>query len=281
MSILEQTQDSMSDLVSNRQREFGGHASVVPRFSLRGTHLGEVPFIPGKHQFKDINPFSLAEEATGIPHVLMVLPKRALNIQIIEDKTGSDDDPRIVDVKQRLAGILHESIVDSKPGMTDRVRHYAIIDPTSEIASSLDYDTELIDSTTDREVVSKTVADICLNGLTFIISDFNRLNFDNLPKSAFEKTIAIKANHPAEIEIPQALVSLGLGRGREADLRKPKELTRLNASLKNYNQSVVNRLEKAGMAVAQVVFDSSSRDGFDMFYTDNAIAAAIKQISAR
>ena len=281
MSILEQTQYTMGDLTSNRQREFGGHTGVAPRFNLRGTHLGEVPFTPGKHQIKDIILFSLAEEATGIPHVQMVLPNRALSIQVIEDRTPSDDDPRISTIKQRLAGVLHDAITESKPGMTDRVRHFVIVDPVSEAAHQLDYDVEFIDSTKGLEAVSKSVTDLCVNGLTFIISDFNRLKFNHSNKSAFEATVAIKANHPAEIAIPQGLVSLGLGNGREANLRKPKEVARLNSSLMAYNQRVVDGLRFAGMAVAEVVFDASSHDGFDIFDTDHAIATAIQQVSNR
>jgi len=48
-----------------------------------------------------------------------------------------------------------------------------------------------------------------------------------------------------------------------------------------YNQRVVDGLRFAGMAVAEVVFDASSHDGFDIFDTDHAIATAIQQVSNR
>ena len=134
MPILEQTQAAMSELAGNRQLNHGSHLSLAARSNLPGINLGEVPFDAATHEFAEINPFSIAEQATGLPHVQMVLPRRALSIQIVEDITPSGDDPRIVKLKQGFVETLEESITESKPGMTDRVRHYLITDAESEEA---------------------------------------------------------------------------------------------------------------------------------------------------
>ncbi len=282
MTFLEQTHNTMGDLAGDRQRNFGEHISSVPRANAFGINLGEVTFDPARHELQDINPFSMAEESTGMPHVRMVLPRRALDIQIVEDRTDNGDDPQISRAKHRLAEILGESIIHSKSGITDRVKHYLIVDSDQVKSQKLGYDVELIDSSKGAEAVSRTVADICLNGLTFVISDFKSLRLENQSRHNYEKTVAIKINHPAEIEIPAGNVIFELGKGRELDSSKPKELAKFNLILEEKNRIIIERLENAGVSVAQVIFKPVRPDNkleYNLANADTAIAKAINRIS--
>ena len=202
MPLLEQTQSAISELAGDRQREFGSHLGHMPKKNMPGINLGEIPFDPSKHSLSDVSLFSLSEQATGIPHVQNVLPRRALNIQIVEDRSPSNDDSRIVKVKHNLANYLQESISDSKPGMTDRVRRFIITDAETEDPDLLGYDVELIDANEGPEAFTQTVAELCRDSLTLVISDFKRLRLDLVTNEEFDKVVGIKANHTAEMEMP-------------------------------------------------------------------------------
>jgi hypothetical protein len=281
MDVFEKTQSTLNELYGDRQRSVGEHLSQTPKVSLFGVSLGEVLYDPSKHSLDDIDVFSLSETATGMPHVQMVLPRISMDIQIIEDRSTSDDDSRIARLKSKSNETLALFLANSKPGIKDRVRHFVISDSEFEEYNNLGFDSELIDARKGSEFVSESIASICLNGITFVISDFERLKVTKQTEDNFSKTIAIKSNHPAEISIPAGFVTLPLGNGRELDTSKPKELARFNIMLAERNSKIIKRLEVAGLAVASVVSAPNKTLGFDLALADESISLAISKISER
>lgn len=279
MSALENTQSAIYELTSNWYLNHGDHQGTKIKVGVSGDRMGEIPYDPAEHLPQHINYFSPMGLLTGKPYVRLVRPKRALKIQIIEDRSTSDDDQQITLTRQKLTETLSESIADSRSGISDRVIPYVIYDSTRESGDQFSYDNPPIDSNLGSEFVSSSVADICSQGLTFIISNFVGLNLDDQSRGDFEETVAIKANVPAELKMtvgPKIWVG-----GEWLDTKKEKKLAQYHAGQDMYNQQIRDRLEAVGMSVAQVIFstDLDNGYGFDVSNTDDAIAAAVRKIS--
>jgi len=281
MPLLEQTQNALTEYSGNRQRGFGVHLGRQPKSNRPGINLGEIPFDGSKHSFSDINPFSIAEIATGIPHVQQTLPREAMTIAIIEDRSVGQDSPAINRQKHRYGHELAESITDSKSGMTDTVTHYLIDYRGSQVIKNLGYDTDPIYADQDPEIIAETIANICLNSLTFIISDFKRLRLDLQPKYKFEHTaIAIKANHPAERSLPNSSAFLYVGeQSGDLSLKSKKQVDQRNETAQARHTAIVNQLGSAGLTVAEVIFAPKISYGFNLSEVDSSLASAVSSLN--
>jgi len=280
MSLLEQTQNALTEYSGNRQRGFGIHLGRQPKTNRPGINLGEIPFDGTKHSFADINPFSIAEIATGIPHVQQTLPREAMNIAIIEDRSVGRDDPAINIQKHRFGYQLAESITDSKPGMTDTVTRYLIDYRGSAAMKKLGYDTDPIYADQDPEAIAETIANICLNSLTFIISDFKRLRLDLQPKYKFEHSaVAIKANHPAERALTASNAYLFVGEIEDLSLKSKKKVEQRNQAAQARHNAIVGNLGNTGLAVSEVIFVPKARYGFNLNAVDDSLADAVSSLN--
>jgi hypothetical protein len=282
MPLLEQTQNALTEYSGNRQRGFGVHLGRQPKTNRPGINLGEIPFDGSKHSFGDINPFSIAEIATGIPHVQQTLPREAMTIAIIEDRSVGRDDPVINLQKHRFGHKLAESITDSKPGMTDTVAHYLIDYRSSDAMSKLGYDTDPIYADQDLEAIAETIANICLHSLTFIISDFKRLRLDLQSKYKFEhNAIAIKANHPAERSLPTGNAYLYVGeKAGDLPLKNKKKVDQRNESSQSRHNAIVSKLGNTGLTVAEVIFIPKASYGFNLNEVDYSLASAVSSLNS-
>jgi len=281
MPQFEQTQTAISEYYANRQQAVGGHIYAMPRAGARGLIIGEVPFEGAVHPAHAMKPFSIHEEITGLPQVDLTLPHRALEIQVILDRSPSRDIPRIQKAKRALMDLLVGAIFDSRPDMTDRVREVVIVDQDSEEAKTFGPDVEKINSQEGPEAVASRVASICVSGLTLVLSNFEALRLDQLPSRNFQSTVGVKVNHFSSIKLPKGNVKIPVGNGRMIDASDEVQLAAYHRVQDTHNKAVVDRLSAVDIAVSQVVLYPGLALGFDYEESDKSIASAIQHVGNR
>jgi len=280
MANLEKTEAALADYAANRGLLFGIHDAEEFKVGAQGRDVGEIPFDPAQHDVSAINPLSIWESVTGEPHVRVALPERPLHLTIVTQHraAGRSDYPQMNQARQRLASELGAAINESLPGITDRAWNYAVGEAVEGVADS---DVEVIDTNGDPLVEARTIAELCRDGLTFVISDFLALP---LEREACSGAVAIKANHAFDIALPAGYGSLPTNiRGGEVNTDKPRELVRVNRSLQERHDRTAQRLETAGIAMAHILFNwrDYPTQGFDMELADERIAAAISALQPR
>ena len=280
MANLEATESAIADFTANRGLLFGIHEAEEFKVGGVGRDVGEVMFDPAKHDAAAINPLSIWESVLGEPHVRVAIPERPLHINVIAHhrSTGKSDFYQMNAARQRLAGELSNAISESLPGITDRSWSYAIGEAAGETADS---DVEVIGTNGDPVLEAKTIAELCRDGLTFVISDFLALPLD---AADYQTTVAVKANHSYDLELPAGYGRLPTNvEGGEVNTENPKELARVNRAQQEQHDQTVARLEAAGIAVAQVLFNWKDQplNGFDVEAADQSIAGAISGLKAQ
>jgi hypothetical protein len=280
MANLEQTESAIAGFTANRGLLFGIHEAEEFKVGGVGRDVGEVMFDPARHDAGAINPLSIWESVLGEPHVRVVVPERPLHINVIAHhrSSGKSDFYQMNAARQRLAGELSNAISESLPGITDRSWSYAIGE--SAVAGE-DADVEVIGTNGDPLVEANTIAELCQGGLTFVISDFLALP---LEQAKCPTTVAVKANHSYDLEIPAGFHSLPTNiQGGEVNTDKPRKLARVNRAQQEQHDQAVARLEAAGIAVAQVLFNWTDYplSGFDIEAADQGIAGAISGLKAQ
>ena len=280
MTNLEQTESAIAGFTANRGLLFGIHEAEEFKVGGVGRDVGEVMFDPAKHDAGAINPLSIWESVLGEPHVRVAIPERPLHINVISHhrSSGISDFYQMNAARQRLAGELSNAISESLPGVTDRSWNYAIGEAVEEPG---DPDVEVIGTNGDPVVEAKTIAELCRDGLTFVISDFLALPLERADRLT---TVAIKANHSYDLELPAGHGSLPTNvKGGEVNTEKPKELARVNQAQQEQHDQTVARLEAAGITVAQVLFNWKNHplSGFDIEAADQGIARAISGLEAQ
>jgi hypothetical protein len=192
--------------------------------------------------------------------------------------TGKSDFYQMNAARQRLAGELSDAVSEALPGITDHAWSYAI---GESAGIGADRDVEVIDTNGDPLVEAQTIAELCQGGLTFVISDFLALP---LEQADCPTTVAIKANHSYDLELPAGYGRLPTNvEGGEVNTDKPRELTRVNRAQQEQHDQIVARLEAAGIAVAQVLFNWKDQplSGFGVEAADQGIAGAISRLEAQ
>jgi len=273
MALLHETQTVLAEMAASQPQSFGTHGAVHPQTGVPGLAVGEVPYDMTRHPVTAINHGSLMANVTRVPYVRLTLPQRPLDVQVVTHHEAGNDDPRLAKLKGYLARQIKYAVEDSVPGMTDRVFSYHIGDDADDFA---DFDTELLPANGDPAYTAETVADLCHDGLTFVVSDFNRLPLQNVANGWFPATVAVKANHALEMSVPDMAMRLGGTR----EVRKKKDAEYVNQRLAKYHAGITAGLETAGIPVAQVIMDMNRSDlGQDgLNAADGAIADALRRL---
>lgn len=279
MSRLPRTEQALSDVLANEQILWGVHESEELRTSGLGVYVGERPFNPDRDRVSDINPLSVAEAVYDEPHVALIIPNRPLTVNVVthERQQPEEDVLGIIPAKRHLASELAETLYDTVPGMTDRIFQYAVGEAAEAIT---DKEIEAIGTDGSPLTDAATIAELCRDGLTFVVSDFHQLPLEREAEAeAFPMAIAVKANHRFDIELPQTDGNLRLAtgyRGGEVNLGSPRELADVNARMAAAHTATVQRLENAGLAVAHIIVSPEAHLGFDASEADAALSAAVK-----
>jgi hypothetical protein len=260
--LFPQTQEQLYEMAAMQPLMSGVHRADMPDTGRYGLVMGETVFDPLIDSVGDIRPDSIKARITGAPHVQVVMPRENMNVNLVVDAdSGQEDHWKISQQKQKMALGLAESVWDSTPSSTDWFGVYYLGEGASK---------ELQHVGTPIKV--ENVADLCLGGITMIMSDFRRLHFDRkLPG-----TIGIKVNHPADLSIPPNVGVIPLGNGIDVNTNKKRELQELNDTLRARRESILRRLADAGLSTVEVVYRPSKASGFDVAKADAEIANKLK-----
>lgn len=282
MPLLQETEAAVSDLAANRQRLGGAHFGQEIEQAVPGLVIGEAPYDPARHLPSDINPLSIMELVADRPHVKQVIPHNPLEVNIVvhNDRAQQSDPVWMTQAKLGLAQGYRDMFEEVLPS-NDRVQCYVIGEPGTGV---FDRDTELVKETDDPLATAKAVAEICRDGLSIVISTFKNLPLEQVSGARYDSTVGVKANHLFEVDLQP-----GVGKWATGDpdmpavnTHKPKELEAWNKVLQDRHRQTVERLEQAGMAVAQIIFDPRHRPyGFNVVEADQSMAAALGSIGYR
>ncbi|MES2971069.1 MAG: hypothetical protein V4702_01980 [Patescibacteria group bacterium] len=274
MPALPETQQALSDLPANSLLGGGEHMLNDIRTGTEGRYVGSIPYDPRDHFPHDIDPLSPTGIALGEDYVRQVRPTRPLTFSLAIDQTARAENPVLTAAKKSLAESLADSLdLTVSPG--DRVFSYVV---RSDNKPSDDWRYETVQAE-DSEAFTSTLLGLANRGLTIVISDFRRVNFAH-PELDLSGIVAVKTNHKLERNLPAGIGVVSLGGYNSVNTNKKRELLRANKLLHNSHEDIVAGLNNAGAGVASVVIDPKHPDGFNLRATDQAIATAIRSVSA-
>lgn len=291
MTMLPRTEEAFVDFVSEQSSLYGSHDTYEVRTGVQGKVIGEKEFDPSRPW--EINPVSLGEQMFDIPHTDVVIPTRPLHVRVVTHERTAPDTDRLglIAAKHALANEIADTLEDALPGPTDRVLRYKV----GSAVDVRDFDAETVATDGQPENDAKQIAEICQEGLTVVVSDFLKLPLEEQGRAKdFVSTIAVKANHAIDLELPAGIGSVQSGyRGGEINTNGPgfvarflaklrgqepaNELNEVNQLLMDAHQATVARLGAAGMSVASIILQPQLRRGFDVGVADTALAAAITE----
>ena len=280
MPKFSQTESALADLPSNLFDSRGRHTSFEVKTGASGIKIGELEYDPNKHTPIDIDPMSTMSMITGMPYVRQVIPNRPIEANVIlhNSKAGSRSD--IFEIKSKLASTLIGEISRAMPAIRDRVNCYVIGDDLELSQELLRLGANAIKGTEDPVVAATKTADLCMNGLAFILSDFERLPLEDVDH-VFSRTVGIKVNHKYDINIDDLRgrkAVLGVGGSREIRLWKDRDVDSFNEGLEVHDEAIVERLKRIGISVARVISDQNEINGFSIKGADSQIARAINRL---
>jgi hypothetical protein len=283
--LLRDTQDALAEIVANSSMNSGSHASSLTRIGGEGSTVGEVAFDFSMHEVSDVDPFSMMNKITGLPYVAEKMPERPLDINIVlhSDPEEADYNPEwITDCKRFLGKLIRTSVEVSLPGSADSIHSFVIGQKDEDL---IDRDNHYIEKTEDPIFAAATVAQLCQQGLTLVVSTFNGLPLDKIDKASIRKNaVGIKANHLFEIELQKDVGQWATGDPKEPFINsaRQKPLAKFNKRQAENNARIVASMNAAGVAMAQVVFDRREQPySFDARSADRSIARAIKRKTLR
>jgi hypothetical protein len=269
------TEEAFDDLYANMVEEMGSHANETLALSDVKLSIAAQPFNPLTHDPRDIDLTLIESLITGIPHVSVGLTHRPVTINIIQDRTPRRGSEKFSQQKNRLAGMLAESLLYVVPHRDPTTGSLLGPDLISADLHEMD---EVIEAET-RADGAVYAAQLALNGLSIIFSDFRDLNF--APRS-LENVVAVKVNHLMERSVPHGIGVISLGGGVELNTRKQRQVNAYNQKLEREHGAILDNLQSAGAVVVPVVADLRIKpNGFDVNQTDLRIAEALNSLAAQ
>lgn len=288
------TQNALADLAANRYLGVGLHRGVTTVASSIGSVIRHAPLNPSEgHMSADIDPMAWEEDIIDIPHVALTTVRNPLQVNVVTHlRNPKSEITNVNDKRNLLARHISEALANARPGRNDQVWQYAVGEAANEGKGP---EVEVISTNGNPRKDAKTIADICQEGLTLVISDYLRLPLESQPKSYFPQTVAIKANHPTDLKIMEGVgpVPTGysdpsrrrgifrLAGGGEVDTENESEVAEVNASLRRLHKGTIARLRASGIAVATLTLNPESQNGYEERAADMAVARAINEVAER
>jgi hypothetical protein len=277
MEDLPETRNALMQMLSDEQMRAGVHLADYVTVGAVGVPVGERIFDPHLHSVEDIDLMWM----TGMPHVEEVVPFKPLEMNVVLHRNPNDK--RMPDwlkplgaYKQEVASNVASAVFEAKQ-FGDEANYFVVGDTENE--SLTDWNAEIVRDTEDPEAASQAIADICLRGLTFVISDFNDLKIQN--NSGVQRSVAIKVNHSLELEVPKVKAIIPFGGLKEVNASNKKQLAKFNEELERTHSDIRLGLGSAGLVVAQVVLDMNKSGSLNAQATDSVIAHAIQSVISR
>lgn len=284
MLRLPRTESSIAELAASRYQDVGMRPGYRMMVESQGFLVGEEPFEAAAHEMTDINLFSLNAAMTGMFHVTERIPEKALDIHVVryDDPEAANDPSEIYWGRKVVTEKTHQALRRSLL-FNDRAHFYVAGDVNR---TQIDRDTTILEDTNTPEKAATAVAEVCaLRGLAIVISTFKNLPLETTGPHAM--TVGVKVNHVFDLQLPRNIGEWATG---EKDIpvvqtndrrlgKSSKELERYNFRQQARHQQLVQRLEAAGVHLAQAVFDRAFPEAFDSQGADCSIAHAIKRLS--
>lgn len=268
---LPKTGDALSDLRANAMHGYGVHASSQFRAGGGGQYLGDMPFDPAVHEASDINPLSSMGLAFDQPHVSVYRPERPLRVNLVADYRNLGGNTGIQKAKHAVADHLNEEVYEALSGVTDRLDTFVLGSDQHEF----------FDRRTQELVTAEDVAELCLNGLTVVVSDFSHLKIA-APEKRFDSAIAVKVNHLLERQVPSNVGVIALSGKGEVNTNKARKLNVVNQELAREHDATVSGLQQQGFEVVPVVVRADQGPhGYDVSSVDHLLAEAVGNINRR
>jgi hypothetical protein len=279
MAELLQTAQAIRELRSAQGRAFGMHYNEDVSIGTTGMIVGEMPFDPNRHDPSSINPMSFNEMVMGVPHVQMEIPRRPIEYNVVlhrdpEERDLPDYLQPVREYKDNLASGVALAVHEAKQ-RSDKVNIYVVGD--TDLLPSDHWDTEVIEGTEAGVDAARAVEEICMRGLTFVISDFNRLPLEN-KSAALTKSIAIKANHAIELALPANRGYLAVEGANGVKTWKSKDLARANTGLDEHHAGIRGHLGTIGMEVVQIACDNELDAQQNIVQADAQIANSVRAL---
>jgi hypothetical protein len=269
--LLPYTGDALSELQASTMYGHGVHAAPRMHVGGGGQYIGDMPFDPLIHEVFDINHMSTLGLALEEPHVSLYHPERPLEVNLVADYRNMGGNESVARAKRAVAHTLSDGVYDELSGVADRLNTYVMGAQQSE----------LFDDHTQEAINEHDVADICLSGLTIVVSDFARLKLE-APAKGFESAIAVKVNHLLERRVPRNVGVIALSGRGEVNTNKARKLDIVNQELDRAHGDTVQRLQTQGFEVVPVVVRADRKPfGYDIDATDRQLAQAVDAIAQR
>lgn len=284
MSLLPETNIALAEWNANRQRETGMHMGPRLAVGVPGQAVSEVQYDLIRHVGLRPNVMSLMGLVTGEEYIDTVMPAHPLDVNVVVHHDPAQKNlPQYLSpmalYKQRLGSEISTSIDESLTGYADRARVYVVGEPVKE--ELIDYGVDVIEGTADGRSAAEATAEICERGLTFVISDFNNFPLHEVASVDFTDTVAIKANHEYEVELPANKGRMSMSGLKEVDTNNSNKLNKALAYQEAMNLEREDRLKAAGIVVARAVFKHAVLAGIDYRCLDDQIAGAVQTINHR
>jgi hypothetical protein len=274
MNALPETSRVIFDKSSIYDFGAGLHTTERQRPGDFGALVGYENFDPARHRIDQIDHTSELEDVFDVPQVQIVLPYNRLNLNVMLNIGNEPTLPKylqeVIDGKLRLTTNLTEALVGAKQ-IGDRAR-LLVMGETVQYAG---LPSAVNVPTRDGSSVQRTIQDQAGRAfLNFWVSGFSGVD----PNVRVPKTVAVKANHPLELELPPNVGIVSLGGLKECDTDKPKQLKATNKELSERHEEALKKLASMGLTIVEVVYDSSHALGFDSKKLDRELAKAVRAV---
>jgi hypothetical protein len=245
-----------------------------------GIRIADVQFDPARHNVEAINHLSLHEMMIGLPQVTEVMPYRPVDMNVVlhqdpREKRMNKYVQPIRSYKRLLALQLQDAIAETRQ-VTDTANLFVVGD-SSEL-SEVGYSAQVLDGTEHPEAAAEAVADICRRGLTFVVSNFDQLPLQSHNWFNGSRTVAVKANHEFELEIPAKVGAWPMGGLWEVDTHNKKHLRATNEDIARRQTVIAQQLGSLGLQTAHVTYRNSSTERMNIADADAQIASSIREI---
>lgn len=273
MAELQRTADHLSELRASQPYAYGTHLAGEPSPAAHGLLLGETRYDPGVHSPDMISLLSLNEMVTGDPYVQQRLPAQPLDMTIVLHEPASNDFFHNGPKKILLGKLLKEALRESRSGLSGHTQVYSVGEAATKDA---DLETTVVTTSGDPLVDAKLVQDLTRDSIGIVISDFSALPVQQL-RNRFDRTVGIKTTDAYDLALPADRGVIRIG-DTEVNTDKPRDLARLNEALQTMHVETMQVLGKAGLLMAAVTFDTTSKHGFDLRAADASIAKAVGRL---
>lgn len=292
MAALVKTQRALNEASATFVQPFGLHRSEMLDAAADGIIIGSKNYDPFDGDSPlDIDPFDIMGEfITGNPQIPIAKKLNPLDYDVILHRDPKLMSEPLTEKNSTELGLISASrrfiatqisglLRSARPHSHDLVRGIEVGDPDLPLTKNLPY----IEGTNDDNQLVNLIADRSKRKMVFVIGG-QRLPYENRKPDDLKNVIAVLAQHRIDVEVPQGnrIYTTGHPDMPVVDASSPRQLARWNNYLDMVHQKKIERLGRAGLTVADVVFDENlNYPHFDMDGLDKKLSLAVKAVAGK